>query len=95
MPRKFRCDQAGARGSGGKQWQVFRIVEKRKIAPARAVERPDILDGLTEIGAIARHGTGGLGDSRQGERPCPLEETWMFHQILSGDRRDTSHDAKP
>jgi hypothetical protein len=95
MPGKFRCDQAGTGGGGGEQWQVFRIVEKREIAAARTVERPDIFDGLTEIGAIARRSAGGLGDSRQGKRPCPLEETWMFHQILSGERRDTSHDAKP
>ena len=62
---------------------------------ARAVEGPDIPDGMTEIGAVGRLGTGGLGDSSQGEGPGPLEETWMFHQILSGERRDMSHDAKP
>jgi hypothetical protein len=50
---------------------------------------------MTEIGAVGRLGTGGLGDSSQGEGPGPLEETWMFHQILSGQRRDMSHDAKP
>ena len=49
-----------------------------------------ILDGVIEIGAAGRLGAGGLGDSAQGERAGTLEETWMFHRILSGKRRDIS-----
>ena len=75
--------------------RYFGLSRKERSPRLALSSGPDILDEVTEIGAVGRLGTGGLDDSSQGEGPGPLEETWMFHQILSGERRDIGHDAKP
>ena len=95
MAGEFRRDEAGASARGGEERQIFWVIEKREIPSGRAIQRPHVPDRKTEIRAICRLDVSGLGDSPQGKGAGALEETWMFHQILTGSRRDMGHDAKP
>jgi hypothetical protein len=61
----------------------------------RGVERPHILEGKVEVGAVGWLGFGSSGHRAQGEGAGTVEKTGMFHQIPSGARRDMRHDAKP